>query len=70
MRAGTGTSRRCLPQPFILFKMFYILLISVCVCVEMCFDELGTEVLLLGVGVFDQAEEQLGEVADDDEGWG
>lgn len=41
-----------------------------CVCVEMCFNELSTEVLLLGVGVFDQAEEQLGEVADDDEGWG
>lgn len=41
-----------------------------CVCVEMCFDEHSTEVLLLGVGVFDQAEEQLGEVADDDEGWG
>lgn len=26
--------------------------------------------LLLGLGVFDQAEEQLREVADDDEGWG
>lgn len=26
--------------------------------------------LLLGLRLFDQAEEELGEVADDDEGWG
>lgn len=37
-------------------------------CVEICSDELCTEVLMLGVRLFDQAEEQLGEVADDDEG--
>lgn len=42
--------------------------IYVCVCVEICLDELRTKVLMLGVGMFDQAEEQLGEVADDDEG--
>lgn len=34
----------------------------------MCSDEHRTEMLVLGVGVFDQAQEQLGEVADDDEG--
>lgn len=34
----------------------------------MCSDELHTEMLVLGVGMFDQAQEQLGEVADDDEG--
>lgn len=37
-------------------------------CVEICSVELRTEVLMLGVGLFDQAEEQLREVADDDEG--
>lgn len=31
---------------------------------------LHTEMLLLGLGPFDQAEEELGEVADDDEGRG
>lgn len=31
-------------------------------------DERRTEMLVLGVGMFDQAQEQLGEVADDDEG--
>lgn len=34
----------------------------------MCPGEVRTEVLLLGVGMFDQAQEQLGQVADDDEG--
>lgn len=37
-------------------------------CIEMCSDEHRTKMLELGVGVFDQAQEQLGEVADDDEG--
>lgn len=34
----------------------------------MCSDERRTEMLVLGVGMFNQAQEQLGEVADDDEG--
>lgn len=38
-------------------------------CVEMFSDELHTKMLVLGVGMFDQAQEQLGEVADDDERW-
>lgn len=42
--------------------------VHVCVCVEIRLDELYTEVLMLGVRMFDQAEEHLGKVADDDEG--
>ena len=35
----------------------------------MCTCNLHTEMLLLGLGLFDQAEEELREMADDDEGW-